>query len=268
MPAWKKINKVISALIGAVFLILFSTKVWAAMQLSFSNAPTEIYGDNWFEVNVSLTDAPKETTYYLRAALYETGKTSYFGYTWNHLGKWHNAPSEATKFLAITTSPEGSWSGQLRAKADLDSSYFKGKGEYQFKVGRYTSSGNFGSWSDNTTIMIEYMESPSPTPNPSPSPTPAPNPTATETPSSPSSTPLVQISSSPTPRAIIDESSESEVLSTDSKLMLGTISGEILGETKETTKSSTTVNPYQLSVWLVMVGLGLVGLATWLWFRV
>lgn len=131
-------------------------------------------------------------------------------------------------------------------------------------------SGEFTADTVPTEAAANQTPSPSPTPNPSPSPTPSPSQTATATPSnpSPSPTPLAQISSSPTPRVIIDESSESETLSTDSKLMLGTISGEILGEIEETTESSTAVKPYQLSVWLIMVGLGLVGLTTWLWFRV
>jgi len=161
-------------LLAALFFFIQTSSVYAAMSLTFSDTPSSINGDNSFTVNASLINAPTDRIYYLRAAFFESGKTNYFGYTYNHLGQWHNSPGNTTQFLQITTNSEGFWSGQLQAKADLDSSYFKGAGEYQFKLGRYTEGGSL-SWSDNiVSININYT---SPSPDPSPSPSPSPDPT-------------------------------------------------------------------------------------------
>lgn len=243
---------IVGAIIGAIFLAT-TNQVLAAMSLSFNDSPTSVNEDDQFEVIVSLISAPKDTIYYLRGALFEAGKTSYFGYTYNHLNEWHNSPSEATKFFEITTSPEGSWSGKLKAKADLDSSYFKGEGEYQFKIGRYTSSGNFGSWSENIEVInILY------TPPPSPSPSPSPNPSPTPTPS-PSLIP------SPSPEGVIPSFKPKILKSTESDLMLlASHSGEVRGasessEASESSQSAKNKKPLILAIALIVLGLGLVG---------
>ncbi|MBU1322720.1 hypothetical protein KKE75_01545 [Patescibacteria group bacterium] len=222
------------------------------MALKFENLPTSVDEDNPFEVKINLIDAPKETVYYFRGVLFEAGKTSYFGYTYNHLGQWHNAPSEPTKFLEITTSPEGSWSGQLKVKADINSSYFKGEGEYEFKVGRYTAAGNFGSWSDNTAaIKIIYTPPPSPSPSPSASPSPAASPFPSPSPS-PSPTPIPSKSPSPKPSPSPEESLMPES---------ATPTGEVLGENEASPTAETKKkNPLTLS--FILIGLGITLLAT------
>ncbi|MFC1627174.1 hypothetical protein ACFL18_01290 [Patescibacteria group bacterium] len=223
------------------------------MSLTFDSLPTSVNEDDEFVVNVSLIDAPDNRVYYLRAALFEAGKTNYFGYTYNHLGQWHNVPSEATKFLEITTNNEGSFSGQLRAKADLDSSYFKGEGEYQFKVGRYTTSGNFGSWSDNIgALQINYSPPPSPEPSPEPAPESSPTPVSVASPvASPKKT-LVYSSIGPTGSLPVGKEA------TDEGELLSTESGEVLGES-EASEAGKKKNPYLLSIILIILGLGLLG---------
>jgi len=175
MPARQKLTLFLIAFL-AIFLF-FSGKIFAAMSLTFSDAPASVFEGEAFEINVSLVSAPANRTYYFRAAFYEEGKTQYFGYTYNHEGDWHNSPSEHKKFLQITTSEEGSWSGKLKAKADLGASAFKGARSYGFKIGRYTEGGSGPSWSNTTTtIIINISPSPSPSPSLESSPSPAPTP--------------------------------------------------------------------------------------------
>ena len=177
-------------------LSLFSPKpASAAMNLTFSDAPSTIDGETSFEVDVSLTSAPANRTYYLRAVFYEEGKTQYFGYTFNHEDNWHKSSSEHTKFLKITTDETKSWSGKLKVKADISDSAFKGTGDYSFKIGRYTEGGSL-SWHDNS-ITITINVQPTSTPTPTPTSTPTPTPTSTPTPPASTSTPTP--TSSPTP---------------------------------------------------------------------
>jgi len=247
----------------ALAIFLFSQKeTFAAMSLTFSGAPSSVEEENSFEVDVSLVDAPTNRTYYLRAAFHEEGKSQYFGYTFNHEGSWYNSPGEHTKFLEIGTSEEGSWSGKLKAKADLAASAFKGAGNYSFKIGRYTEGGSL-SWSNNSTTITINVQ-PTPTPVPTDTPTPE-SPTSTPTPEPPTSTPT--LSPTPTPKA--------------TKVVGTTLSGEILGEeaspeafypwqattegeeAQEATPSKRRILPY------IFLGLGLTFLgvaAFWLWY--
>lgn len=181
--------------LGIICFNLLVRPALAALQLTFSSLPDSVDADNQFAADVSLVDAPQLKKYYLRAALFEAGKTSYFGYTFNHLGNWNNQPSDFVNYLEINTNDQGSWSGQLKAKADLGSTYFKGGGEYQFKIGRYTEGGSL-SWSDNEdSLVINYAATANPSPSTSlgvidPSPVVSPQPPGTGLSPSPSPTPM------------------------------------------------------------------------------
>ena len=257
MPVQKKFKQIlISAVIGVIFLVNTSN-AWVAMSLTFSGLPSSVNEDDTFEVDISLVDAPTNRIYHFRAALYEDGKTNYFGYTYNHLNQWHNSPGDHTKFLEITTNSEGSWSGKLKAKADLDSTYFKGAGDYKFKIGRYTEGGSL-SWSNNTdSITINHTSPPSPTPTPSPSPSPESEPTPTP---SPSPTPKVSVKPTTTKKTAVVGNSNSH---NSEDMLLSSESGRILGiekpEAFEATESEKGKNPYLLSIVLVILGLGLLG---------
>ena len=256
-------------LLALAFFLLQAIPVYStAMSLTFSGLPANINENDPFTINASLINAPTDTTYYLRAAFFKINTTSYFGYTYNHLNQWWNSSGEATNFLEITTSPEGSWSGQLRAKADLDSSHFKGAGDYQFKLGRYTSSGNFGSWSDSIATTIDY------TPPPSPEPSPEPEPEATPE-SDPEPSPEPSPSPSPTPKTTTKTTKTSPKLpsnnaragTANSEDMLTNPRPDVLGEgnenpedksiTDKATLSFKEMNPYIIAIILIVLGLGL-----------
>jgi hypothetical protein len=190
----------------ALFL-LFPSPVLSAMKLTIESYPTGV-GQEEFTVDSKLIDAPSSETYWLQCVFTEIGKTNYFGYTKNNSGLWYNG-SDHLQYFQINTSPEGTWSGQLKAKVDTENSAYKGIGDYTFKIGRWTKGGN-RSWSDNeVTIAINIAPTSTPTPTPTSTPTSGPTdtpvPTSTNTPTStppptqtPTSTPTPTRSPSPT----------------------------------------------------------------------
>ena len=174
----------------AFFLWLTASPAFAAMSLTFTGLPSSINQDEEINIQVSLTSAPINTIYYLRAAFYVDNTSQYFGYTYNGT-VWNNALTDPKQFLQINTGANGEFVGDLKTKVDLTSSYFKGTGEYQFKIGRYTSGGNSPIWYESSaTTIIGPTPTPTlaPTPTNTPSPTPAPTsttaPTQTPTPTS------------------------------------------------------------------------------------
>lgn len=229
--------------IGVFFFSFFVQPALAAMEMIFSALPGSVDADNQFGVTVSLTDAPKLKKYYLRAALFESGKTSYFGYTFNHLDQWHNQPGEYLKYLEIATNDQGSWSGQLKAKADLSSGYFKGGGEYQFKIGRYTEGGSL-SWSNNeAALVINYANQSNDSPSPSPNPTTS---SSSQTTVSPS--PIPTPSASPQPSKIFRIKDIILLQPETPEPVLGTSSGQ--------TSTSPQID-WPLAVMFLVVGAGL-----------
>lgn len=247
--AWpKKINFFLIAF-AAIFLFSSET-IFAAMSLTFSGAPASVFEEEPFEIDVSLINAPTNRTYYLRAAFYQEGKNRYFGYTCNQENNWHNSPSEHKKFLQITTSEEGSWSGKLKAKADLEASSFKGGGDYGFKIGRYTEGGSGPTWSATTTVIVINIS-------------PSSSPVSSEEPSSSSTT------SSPSPS---EETSSLVQTSTPVAVEVtgATLLGQILGEggssppsyysweaTEEGESQEATETPKPKIISKLFLGLGL-----------
>lgn len=150
---------------------------WAA-SLTFSGAPTTIANDDPFEIDVNLAGgtSSKNKINYLRAVFFVADSTKYFGYTQSARGEWGNSASQKDTLLAITLNEEGSWSGKLRSKVDLSSSYYNDSGTYYFKVGRYTSeSDTSAQWSETEVpVHITFQLSPTPQPTPKPSSTPKP----------------------------------------------------------------------------------------------
>jgi len=245
MTAHKYLKKIfISVLLGAIFLVSFS-KSYAAMSLSFDELPSNVHEADPFEVKISLVDAPKGRVYYLRAVFFEANKTKYFGYTYNNKNEWHNSPGEHDKFLEINTNLEGSWSGKLKAKADLESSYFMGDGEYQFKVGRYTEGGSL-SWSNNVGVInISYTPPATPTPTPSPT-TPTPTPSASSPSPLPMPTPSASIAIQPTRVNLVGLN------------LLSSESGQVLGE-ERASESASAGNGFGVSIVLIALGSVLIG---------
>lgn len=165
----------------ASFIILLGFLRPEAVQASsftFSGAPSTIHDETPFEIDVQLAtdDSNKQKINYLRAVFFAADSTKYFGYTQSASGDWGNTASQKDTLFAITLNEEGSWSGKIRSKVDLNSSYYNDSGTYYFKVGRYTSeSDTSAQWSDNSTpILITAKFSPTPEAPPKPSATPKP----------------------------------------------------------------------------------------------
>ncbi|MCL4354680.1 hypothetical protein M1349_04425, partial [Patescibacteria group bacterium] len=159
----------------AVVVILFSNiPVFAAVQLSVSDTPLSIDQSNDFEVLVSLLCTGCSSDSYLRGVFYSSG-SNYFGYSKNNDGNWSNATGGGcTSYFKISSSDlskEGTWSGKLRVKPDIENPFYNGSGEYLFKVGRYTPSCGSPTWSSEKTITIT---GPTPVPTNSPVSTNAP----------------------------------------------------------------------------------------------
>lgn len=161
-----------------LFSPLFSVD---AVTVSVDGVPASVNENQEFTINVSISSASANTTNYLRTAFYsESSPTSYFGYTFNHLGEWYNgspSPIDPHKFLQIEINSEKLWSGELKVKIDSSNKYFNGNGNYYFKVGRYTASGtSVSDWSNSFPVNIN-----APTPTFTPIPTSALTPTPIET---------------------------------------------------------------------------------------
>lgn len=148
-------------------LFLFPSRVFA-ITVTISNIPTTI-SDQPFNIDVSVSGAQAGTNY-LRANLFPSGTTKYFGYTFN--GSSFVNGSDYSEYLPITIDSSSEWTGTIQAKLDPASSYFAGSGNYSLKVRRYTQSGSSYTWSNEITLAVDFA-----TPTPSPSPTPTPSPT-------------------------------------------------------------------------------------------
>ncbi len=144
-------------LIVIILFLFFHIPVFAAVQLSASGVPLTVDQSGDFEVLVSLICANCSSDSYLRGVFYSSG-SNYFGYTKDNNGSWSNATGGGcTSYFKISPSDlskEGTWSGKLRVKPDIENAFYNGSGEYLFKVGRYTPSCGSPAWSSETTIAI------------------------------------------------------------------------------------------------------------------
>ncbi|KKR34164.1 MAG: hypothetical protein UU37_C0001G0024 [Candidatus Gottesmanbacteria bacterium GW2011_GWA2_41_12] len=163
-------------------LFLFSSSSQIVLSdFSFSDLPNQADDDDELKITASVSGRNKNTIYYIRAAFaynYPTPSPAYLGYTRNNEGVWYNGKPtiDHTKYFKIVTNDEGNWSGEIFVKVDKEDSDFKGSGDYLFKLGKYTETGNSPDWSDNTRTIINIKSDPTPTLTPIP-------PTATKIPS-------------------------------------------------------------------------------------
>jgi hypothetical protein len=180
------------AFLVALALILFFPASVSAIALSLSDFPSQINFDSELTTTVSL-ECSSCSDSYLRAVFFPSG-TNYFGFTQNEKGEWINSPSDKTQFYKITSDQviSGSWSGILKAKLDPQDSAYAGPGNYNFKVIRYTPSGNKSGETEPVSIVV-IGPSPTLTPSPTtyiPPPTTAPSPKPTTHNPQPTSTPV------------------------------------------------------------------------------
>lgn len=247
-----------------IYIVLFVSVffihsfVFAATSISFSNNPQTIDQSQDFSVDVLLLCPGCTSDSYIRGVFYPSG-TSYFGYTQNNAGTWVNAAGgSCTEYFKITASElvEGSWSGKIKVKPDIESFYYNNPGDYLFKVGRYTGGCGSPTWSTETTItIIGPTNSPTPTTASTPVPTQTQTPTSSATPMpSPTSKPIS--TSTPTKKIITPTETKAE-----ESMVLGvtpsiTVDEDVLG-----TQSSAFGNNknYIIALLFTSIGLALLG---------
>jgi hypothetical protein len=238
------------------YFIVLASSVFAATSISIANAPSSLDQNSEMEIDITFVCNGCSDSY-IRGVFYPSG-TSYFGFTQNKEGIWTNASgSKCMEYYKIAQSDlvEGSWSGKLKLKPDLASSFYIGPGEYFLKVGRYTSSCGSPTWSGETTMIImgpsptytptqTPIPTSSPIPMPSTSPTQAPTnmPTRTKTP-----TPTVFISSD---AQSVDSSESAQVLGTTESLEESSISSQ--------TRELNSFRIFAIAAALVALGLALI----------
>jgi hypothetical protein len=193
-------------------MLVFSSRVKAAPALDIRGVPDTVEADQVFEFDATFTGEKKyyaSTTYYFRAVFFPLETTNYFGFIENNSGGWGNNYNDKTTLYSFTTDEEGSFSGKLRAKADITDSAFSGPNEYGFKLGRYTEKGTSAApWSSPVVVFINYAPPATPTLEPTSTPMP---PTARPT-TAPAATPrptVSPISPSPSSGKVLGEATNS-----------------------------------------------------------
>lgn len=223
-----------------------------AATFTFSGAPSTLNESDTFLANVNLQISNSSgNSYYIKGVFSHTDTpTSYLGYTKNNNGDWQNDDqSDTTQYYKVTMDSNNQWSGQIEFKLDTQDSSFKGSGNYNFKLGRYTEAGTSVTWCVSESFPCESVvinvvaPTPTLTPTltltpiptntltPTKSPTPTIKPTSTLTPTSIPSvtkTPTPQMTSSPTPTS----TSVLDVSQSPSQSVLGDSDKEKITQTK------------------------------------
>jgi hypothetical protein len=167
----------IKLIIWVLFLLDIPLPVWAA-SIYIADNPASISYNQYFGINLTFS-CPKCGDSYFRGVFFQPGQDNYFGYTLNNQGNWINSVSDKTQFFKIseTDIQIGTYSGKIQVKPDPDSPYFKGTGDYQFKLARYTSGGDSSAeWSVNN-VNIQIIGPPTLTPSVTITPKPSITPT-------------------------------------------------------------------------------------------
>ncbi len=213
----------LKVLIVSVSIFLFSVSPsFAAIEFIATNP--QINNDE-ITVDVSITDT--STAYYLQGLFTKPGETNYFGLTKNHYGDWFTSDATPNKDYITTnffkTEPiNSSWSGQLMVKNDLKNPNYKGPGDYELKIRRYT--GNSTSTAGEATLIISFSSvTPTLTPTSTPTPTSTSAPTSTPTTPKPTTQSTPTSTKTPTSTPEITSTPQSEATTSDQPLVLGDI---------------------------------------------
>lgn len=241
--------KLCAVFIG-LLLVFLRPPASHASSFTFSGVPSTIHDETPFEIDVQLAtdDSNKHKINYLRAVFSAADSTKYFGYTQSTHGEWGNSASQKDTLFEITLNEEGSWSGKIRSKVDLNSSYYNDSGTYYFKVGRYTSeSDTSAEWSDTTTqVLITAQFSPTPEAPPKPTATPKPASSSTSESSQTTNSPAaIKITPSPSPQKLTPKPIHKVLGATSSSRFLKT--GIIKPKPKELTITNSKQNDYSES---------------------
>lgn len=184
----------VNIIFGGIIFWLFSAGVVFAVDFTLENVPAEIFLSAEISPVVNFSCSGCGDSYF-RGVFFSGGTTDYFGFTKGNGGDWINTTGDKTQYFKIAKDEliAGSWSGQLIFKPDPEDVHYQGPGNYQFKLGRYTSANSSAVWSDPVSITL-LGPSPTPTPVPTSAPTHTPKPDPpTHTPKPPTSTPVQPI---------------------------------------------------------------------------
>lgn len=160
--------------------LFFSSKARAAITFTIATDQTTITYNQEFTLNVTITGLTSCTICYIQSRITQTTTSRYFGFTQKEDGSWYSyisSPSPETiqtTFFAFQPQ-DGSWSGTIKAKVDIEDNNFKGTGEYRVQLLRYTGNSPTRSESNDLGITIQD-ERPIPmlTPTPTTKQTPTP----------------------------------------------------------------------------------------------
>lgn len=160
---------------------------------------------------------------FLQGTLRLVGASKYFGSTQNKTNSWIDYQSSPeTEYIQNNffdfTPNSGSWSGQLKLNFSVLDTEYKGPGDYEIKVRRFSGKSQNPSGDSNTLISRLDQTIPTPTPTPTSTPTSSPTPTPTQTPTptpsaaTPTPTPTLKPTLKKTPTQTPSEASPTEVL--------------------------------------------------------
>ncbi len=234
----------------------------AAVVIVLSNVPASISSEP-FEISFTIT-GPKAGINYVRADLYKEDTTNYFGDTYNG-SEWYSG-SDGLKYFPVTIDQNSSASGMVKVRLGSPSSTdYPGPGKYKLRIKRYTTSGSAATDDEvPSDIQITYT-TPSPSPtlasNPTKTPSAIPSPTSSPT---PTATPHSMRTLTPDDEGFDSTTPMAEVLA--AKDEVSATSGPSATPIKSEKSAQSSAFPF-VSVGLVCIGLGFVGIPLWPFVR-
>jgi hypothetical protein len=270
-PALKVITYIA---IIAIFLSQTTQETYAIL-FSISNPQSD--GEKvTFDVSLSGLSCPN-TKCYLQAAFTKPGNNHYFGFTQNHNSDWYkyNGTPDTSYIQSTFFSFEpvnGSWSGQLTIKVNVEDPDYNGPGSYDIKAWRYTgNSTSYAGSSDNaiSADLTSQAPTPAPTPTSTPTPTPAPSPTSTTaTNSTPSPSPKVTPKPTITAARSSSPSASPQVLGDQNQSFIASDAGLLDAGSPASTTFQNAPSKKVAGILIVSgVGLILFALGFHLWYR-
>lgn len=198
-----KISCLCRILVVSIVLLTFLIKadiIKAAITFEISN-PINVSDELSVDVSISgLAGSSCDTNKcYLQGAFQKSSGESYFGFTQNNSGSWYEyISSPQIDYIKSTffnfEVQEGSWSGKLKVKNNIESTAYRGPGAYVFKLKRYSGKSASDAGESNEIAVNLFSNVPTQVPTSTPNSTDTPVPTTTSTP-----TPTLNITSAPKP---------------------------------------------------------------------
>lgn len=240
------LSKICPILLLLAFMLIFlPNKVFAVISFSISNTQ---YQNDEINVDVSLSgltssSCPTGSCYLQGAFTAQSGNPRYFGFTKNHLGEFYEYDGTPdTTYIKSTFFAfpfQASWSGKLILKSNPNHPDYKGPGQYNLKVWRYTGNSSSPAGDPSNVLSVD-ITGPTPTFTPTPtskstnSPAPTKSPSLTKTPAPPKSPSPELNSAKATPKAL----TPAPILLDNEKL-----EKEVLGEASESATLSPSSSP-------------------------